>query len=107
MATLQAALGEQDLALVSLEKAFAERNGGLIWLGADQEWTACDRIRVSRLSSSGSVFRRDPGLVCAFQDHGLAQSFNSLRKRVATTIAETSRLLFPSFRFCILLRGIW
>jgi TolB-like protein/Tfp pilus assembly protein PilF len=35
MATLQAALGEQDLALVSLEKAFAERNGGLIWLGAD------------------------------------------------------------------------
>jgi len=35
MATLQAALGEQDLALVSLEKAFTERNGGLIWLGAD------------------------------------------------------------------------
>ena len=35
MATLQAALGEQDLALVSLEKAFAERNGGLIWLGPD------------------------------------------------------------------------
>jgi TolB-like protein/Tfp pilus assembly protein PilF len=35
MATLQAALGEQDLALVSLEKAFAERNGGLIWIGAD------------------------------------------------------------------------
>jgi len=35
MATLQAALGEQDLALVFLEKAFAERNGGLIWLGAD------------------------------------------------------------------------
>ncbi len=35
MATLQAALGEQDLALVSLEKAFVERNGGLIWIGAD------------------------------------------------------------------------
>ena len=35
MATLQAAIGEQDLALVSLEKAFDERNGGLIWLGAD------------------------------------------------------------------------
>ena len=26
---------EQDLALVFLEKAFDERNGGLIWLGAD------------------------------------------------------------------------
>jgi TolB-like protein/Flp pilus assembly protein TadD len=35
MATLQAALAEKDLAMVSLEKAFAERNGGLIWLGVD------------------------------------------------------------------------
>lgn len=35
MATLQAGLGERDLAFLSLEKAYQERSGGLVWFGTD------------------------------------------------------------------------